>query len=62
MKSELALTVILKLNTDLIEEHLAQGDSFYDIEQDIKHHDLKSAYVYDYEVIDLEHFKEAVTA
>ena len=54
IKNEIVITYKAQLETDLIEFHLGQGKSVDAIMKDIKSWGVKSIYVRDYEVEDVE--------
>ncbi len=56
IKSEITVSYKVTLNTDAIEDELKQGriDSLKDVEQDLKKQGIKSAYVMDYEIDEVE--------
>jgi len=57
IKSEIAITYRVELETDLIRFHLSQGKSVDAIIKDIKSFGVKSIYVADFEVEDVENIR-----
>ena len=54
IKSEIAITYKVVLDTDQVQSFLENGGTLGDVEHDIKHEGIKSVYVADYEIEEVE--------
>jgi len=54
IKNEIAITYKVVLDTDQVQSFLENGGTLGDVEHDIKHEGIKSMYVADYEIEEVE--------